>query len=309
MAMADRAANKPTWRAEDRRRLERARGGPVDPGASLFSPRGQVWRVNREAVLLAGGGRALLMQVAHPLVAAGVARHSAFEREPLLRLWRTLDLTLTIVFADAAGALAAVQQIERRHRPVHGRLDEAVGRFAAGTEFDANDPELQHWVHATLVDSAMVTFERFVTPLSNAEKEELYQESKITARLFGIPEPTIPATHADFAAYVRDMVEGDTLCFGRDGRRVADSIMDPPLPPGLRQIAGSGRILTEGLLPPALRERLGYAWSDRRQRRLERAAALSRRTLPLLPARVRYFPHAVRAGKAGAWGVGRGAWG
>lgn len=283
----------------DLHRLEAARAGPVEPDRSLFSPRGQVWRINREAVLLAGGGRALLMQIAHPLVGAGVARHSAFEKEPLARLWRTLDLTLTIVFADAVGALAAVQQIERRHRPVHGRLDEAVGRFDTGTEFDANDPELQFWVHATLIDSAMVTFDRFVTPLTEADKEDFYEESKITARLFGVPESAIPAAYTDFAAYMREMVEGDTLGFGRDGRRVADSIMDPPLPPGLRQLAGSGRIFTEGMLPAALRDKLGYEWNDSRQRNLDRAAALSRKTLPLLPARVRYFPHAI---KAGAWG-------
>lgn len=282
----------------DLHRLEIARGGPVDPDRSLFSPRGQVWRINREAVLLAGGGRALLMQIAHPLVGTGVARHSAFEKEPLARLWRTLDLTLTIVFADAAGALTAVQQIERRHRPVHGRLDEAVGRFAAGTEFDANDPELQFWVHATLIDSAMATFDRFVAPLTDADKEEFYEESKITARLFGVPDTAIPTTYGDFAAYMREMVEGDTLGFGRDGRRVADSIMDPPLPPGLRQIAGSGRIFTEGMLPAALRTKLGYQWNDGRQRNLDRAAALSRKMLPLLPARVRGFPHSVRAG---AW--------
>src|SRR5690606_10075021 len=151
--------------------------------------------------------------------------------------WRTLDLTLTIVFGDAGAALAAVRQIERRHRPVHGRLDEAVARFSAGTEFDANDPELQFWVHATLIDSAMAAFDRFVAPLSQADKAEFYEESKITARLFGIPDAAIPPALADFEVYMSQMIGGDTLGFGRDGRRVADSIMDPPLPPGLRQLA------------------------------------------------------------------------
>ena len=99
--------------------LQRTR---VDPRRSLYGPESVTWRVNREAVLLLGGGRALLMQVAHPLVAAGVAAHSHFEQEPLTRLWRTLHLSLTTVFGDAVSALRAVQAIERVHDRVHGRL-------------------------------------------------------------------------------------------------------------------------------------------------------------------------------------------
>ncbi len=263
----------------------------VDPSVSLFTLDGPVQTVNREAVLLAGGGRALLMQVAHPLVAAGVAHHSNFETEPLTRLWRTLDLTLTIIFADAASALGAVKTIERRHAPVHGEIAAPAARFPAGSTYDANAPDLLLWVHATLIDSAMVTFERFVRPFAANEKASFYEESKITARLFGIDDEQIPDTVADFEEYVHTVLSGDELGFAEDGLRVVDSIMDPPLPAGLRQLAGSGRIFTEGMLPAALREKLGYCWSPRRQRNLERAQTFSQRTLPLLPARVRYFPH------------------
>jgi uncharacterized protein (DUF2236 family) len=99
----------------------------IDPAASLFPPDSITRRVNREAVLLLGGGRALLLQVAHPLVAAGVAEHSRFEQEPLQRLVRTLQLTLAIVFGSAAEALAAVRGIERVHARVRGRLESACG--------------------------------------------------------------------------------------------------------------------------------------------------------------------------------------
>jgi uncharacterized protein (DUF2236 family) len=106
----------------DLARLRRAAGRTVDPARSLFGPQSLSWRVNRETTLLLAGGRALLLQIAHPLVAAGVADHSRFEHEPLQRLWRTLDLTLTMVFGSAADALAPVQQIQRVHAHVHGRL-------------------------------------------------------------------------------------------------------------------------------------------------------------------------------------------
>lgn len=281
---------------EDRRRIERAVGrSDVDLEAGLYAPSGLVRRVNREAVLLAGGGRALLMQIAHPLVAAGVARHSGFERDPLGRLWRTLDLTLTIVFGEATSALAAVKRIEMLHSVVRGRLGEPVGPFSARAAYDAADPALLFWVHATLIDSALATYDRFVRPLAGGERSAFYEESKVTARLFGIPEEHIPADADDFDEYMRAMIEGDTLTVGEDGRRVASSIMDPPLPAGLRQIAGSGRIFTEGMLPADLRRRFGYTWTEKRQRNLERAQGFSRRILPFLPPRVRYFPHALRA--------------
>ncbi len=285
---------------EDLRRIERAhRGWGGDLAASLYAPDGPVRRVNREAVLLLGGGRALLMQIAHPLVAAGVARHSRFKSEPLGRLWRTLDLTLTIVFGDAASALSAVKTIERLHSVVRGHLADTVGPFPIGSAYDAGNPELQFWVHATLIDSALTTYEHFVRPLSEATRGAFYEESKITPRLFGVPERYIPPTVGEFDAYMRTMIDGDNLTVGDDGLQVARSIMDPPLPPGLRQLAGSGRIFTEGMLPPTLRQRFGYTWNANRQRNLERAQAFSRRTLPFLPARVRYFPHALRAGAAG----------
>lgn len=284
---------------DDLQRLEKACGNArISPGSSLYSPGGPVQRVNREAVLLAGGGRALLMQIAHPLVAAGVARHSGFESDPLGRLWRTLDLTLTITFGDAASALNAVKRIEHLHGFVRGELGERVGRHAAGSTYDASAPELLFWVHATLVDSAMCTYDRFVRPLNESEREDYYLEAKIAARLFGIPDEMIPRTLRDFDAYMDETIGGGDLAVGADGRRVAESIMDPPLPVVLRQLLGSGRILTEGLLPPALRDRFGYQWNARRQRNLERAQLVSRRILPHLPDRLRYFPHAIAAGAA-----------
>jgi uncharacterized protein (DUF2236 family) len=284
-------------RGVDRTRLRYAAGGVVDPTRSLFGPRSLSWQINREAVLLLGGGRALLMQIAHPLVAAGVAAHSQFERAPLQRLWRTLDLSLTTVFGTAADALAAVRQVERVHAHVHGRLAEAIGPFRRGTRYDANDPRLLHWVHATLVDSALLAYERFVRPLSAAERAAFYAESTIAARLFGIPARLIPATFPEFRLYMRDMVRGPALAVGPAGRAIAAALLSPPLPFGLRQAAQSTRLFTIGLLPVPIRRRYGYAWTATHARALAVLTAAIRSGLPVLPRITRDFPHARRAAR------------
>ena len=286
----DRAAMARLRAATGRRR--------VDPAAGLFAPDSITRRVNREAALLLGGGRALLLQVAHPLVAAGVAEHSRFEENPLQRLLRTLELTLTVVFGSAAEALAAVRGIERAHARVRGRLEHPCGPFPAGTPYDANDPALLLWVHATLVDSALVAHARFVGPLDAAERRRFYDESRITARLFGIPNADIPPTYEAFQAYMRGMLRGPQLAVSRDSRAIAAALLSPALPPGLRQLAVATRPFTVGLLPAALRRRYGYAWGPLRERALDTAALALRAGVPWLPSPLRHFPQARRSESA-----------
>ncbi len=282
--------------AADLRRLRSAAGGRrIDPAAPLHRRGSVAWRVNREAVTLLGGGRALLMQVAHPLVATAVADHSQFPSAALERLTRTLDLALTIAFADATSALRAIQAIERVHAKVHGVLSESVGKFARGTPYDANDPALLFWVHATLVDSAVVAYERFVGPLSAAGRRVYYEQSKIAARLFRIPDTVIPPTWAAFRAYMDDMENGETLAVGAVGRELAAAILAPPLPPVVRQIVGATGLVTRGLLPPRVRAELGLSWSAAADAALSTIAAASRALLPLLPAQVRFLPQSRRS--------------
>jgi len=267
----------------------------IDPSRSLFGQESTTWRVNREGLLLLGGGRALLLQVAHPLVAAGVAAHSTFKNDPLKRLQRTLDLTLQITFSDAAGAIRAVRAIEQRHAHVRGMLAETIGPFPAGTRYDASDPKLLFWVHATLVDTSLVIYERFFRELTPAERIRYYEESKVVARLFGIPEKLIPLTLDAFDEYMRVMFSSDDLAVGGAGREIADSILNPPLPIGLRQGAQSTNIFTIGLLPPLLRERYGLTWNPAWELALSAIAATTRNSLPYVPGTLRYWPHARRA--------------
>jgi uncharacterized protein (DUF2236 family) len=290
----------------DRDRLQTALvDRTLDPARSLFGPATITWRINREAALLLGGGCALLLQVAHPLVAAGVAAHSRFTQNPLQRLWRTLDLVLTITFADAASAIRAVRAIERVHARVHGTLDADVGPFARGTAYDANAPELLLWVHATLVHTAMQVYELFVEPLSMSAKGAYYRESKLTARLLAIPDSMIPSTLGEFRAYVTGMLRGNTLAVGAAGRTIAASILDPPVPALLKPAFRIPNLLSIGLLPPVLRQRYGFAWGAGRERALRMLVAALRPVLPRLPDLVRFLPHA-RAAAAVATGEPRG---
>src|SRR5690348_6708483 len=163
-------------------------------------PEGSITRrVNREPALLLGGGRALLMQLAHPKVAAGVAEHSDFRRQPLRRLIRTLELTLQLTFGSREHALAAARQINGVHQRVRG----------AG--YSASDPRLLLWVHSTLIDSAFEVYATFVGRLGPAEREAYYQESKLVGGLLGIPNAAYPPRLADFEAYLDTMLGGDEL--------------------------------------------------------------------------------------------------
>jgi uncharacterized protein (DUF2236 family) len=138
------------------------RGNPEVPGpdAGLYGPESEAWRLNREAMLLLGAGpRALLMQIAHPAVAAGVAEHSNFRADPWRRLSATLRSYLTIVYGPAPAAKAEIRRLNELHRGI------------VGQGYSARDPELSLWVHATLVDSTLVANEAWIEPLSRARRE------------------------------------------------------------------------------------------------------------------------------------------
>jgi uncharacterized protein (DUF2236 family) len=256
------------------------RGRAGDPG--LFGPDTLAWRINAETALLLGGGRALLMQVAHPLVAAGVADHSDFSAEPFQRLWRTLDTALTVIFGDSEQWRAAARRVDGVHARVRGERD--------GVLYAALDPELLLWVHATLVDSSLSTYERFVRRLSPGDRERYYLEMHRMGTAFGVPEDLQPPTFAAFRAYVERTTS--LLRIEDESRRVARAVLSPEAPLLLFPVGLSFGLASVGLLPPRIRAGLGLRWNRRAERALAAMAAGVRRTLPLLPDRVRRWPHA-----------------
>ena len=164
----------------------------------LFGPESVTWRVNREGVLLAGGGTALILQLAHPLVAAGVSQHSNYREDPWGRLYRTLDLTTKIVFGSTPTAEEASARIRHTHGRVRGTSSEAGGAFAEGTPYDARTHDLVMWVHATLVHTSLLVYQRYIGPLTIAEQRRYYEEQKLLGEQFGVPREHQPDTYADF---------------------------------------------------------------------------------------------------------------
>ena len=157
----------------------------------FFSPDAMIWQVDREMVLLLAGGRALLMQLAHPKVAAGVAEHSHFKADPLGRLYRTMAAMWSIVFDEAPAARASLNQVKSVHRRIHGIISPSES-LPFGTRYDALDIELLLWVHATLIDSAMVAYDIFVKRFTADEKSKYYDDSKKLARLLRSRKRSFP---------------------------------------------------------------------------------------------------------------------
>jgi uncharacterized protein (DUF2236 family) len=256
-----------------------------------------MWRIDREALLLLGMGRALLLQLAHPLIAAGVADHSNVREDSFGRLFRTLNTIYTIVFADIDSAKAAVQRMDAIHRQVRGRVRESAGAFAVGTPYDATDPALRLWVHATLIDTALLVYDRFITRLSTAEQAEYYADSWALARLFGIPEQITPPTLDEFRRYMAAMLASDRIVVGDTARALAQTIFHPSPALKIRVIGALLKFVTVGLLPPGVRQLYGYDWNPVRERAFWVFAGAIRRASPVIPSTMRVIPHA-RAAEA-----------
>lgn len=272
---------------------ESSQAPPARRTTGLFGPESITWRVNRENVLVLGGGCALILQVAHPLVAAGVAQHSNYRKDPWGRLFRTLDRTTAIVFGDADDAERASSAVWNLHGKVQGESDR-------GVPYQARDPKLLMWVHATLVDTSLLVYDRYVARLSIAERERYYEEQKAMAEAFGCPRSEQPETYAEFNDYFATMLE-DELEVTEVTRDVLDSINNPQLPyasvtkPLAWPLLEPIKMLTAGLLPDRLRRDLGLAERPLEGPVLAAQARLLRAALPLVPGLVREFPRAREA--------------
>jgi uncharacterized protein (DUF2236 family) len=292
----------------------------------FYGPASEAWQLNREAMLLLGAGpRALLLQVAHPLVAAGVAEHSDFRADPWARLAGTLRSYLRIVYGTADQARGEIRRLHALHRTVRGAVREPAARERLGGRYSALDPELSLWVHATLVDSTIVAYDAWIEPLPRERRARFYEETLPVGRAFGIPASLLPADLDAFEAYVEAMLgPGGPIEVGDVARELAEAILNPPLGPALA--AGGwpfshlatwaeavpsrayGWLLwpSIGLLPPRIRAGYGLAWGIREQLVAGWLVATWRAWRPMLPASFRQMPQALRADRrVGAGEAGR----
>ena len=285
----------------------------VDGG--LYGPASEAWRLNREAMLLLGAGpRALLLQIAHPLVAAGVAEHSDFRTDPWARLSGTLRSYLRIVYGTADAARGEIRRLGDLHRGIRGRVVDPNACRHHQRRYSALDPELSLWVHATLVDSTIAAYDAWIAPLSREQRSRYYEETLPVGRAFGIPASKLPADLDAFEGYLDHMLgPGGPIEVGDLARDLAEGILHPPLGPA---VAAAGWPFTRlapaldaiptrayawlfwpsiGLLPTAVREGYEFPWGLRHRVVSTWLVATWEAWRPMLPPSFRQMPQALRA--------------
>ena len=253
--------------------------------ALVPQPGSPVWRAAGDIRLLSTAGYALLLQVAHPTVGAGVGDHSTFREEPWGRLLRTLDY----VHGSIYGGPEMASSIGRRVRDMHKQIK---GFKPDGSRYHALEPTAYAWVHATLASAFVDGARVFGTQLSAAESERFWQEWLRLGRLIGVRERDLPERWIDFRGYFERMID-EELEDNPTVHMVLESLARPAppaipgMPPRVWQairvpIAGQMRVSTTGMLPPRLREKLNLEWSRSDERAFRALAAASRASGPLM---------------------------
>lgn len=228
--------------------------GVQDPHAGILGPRSIAWQVGGDLGVFLGGGRAALLQLAHPFVAYAVDHHSQTRADVVGRFQRTFRNVFAMVFGELDDAMFAARRVHQIHTRIHGTIPIDVGAWRAGTPYHANDADSLRWVHATLVDTTIVIREKLDGLLPTARKDAYMVEMNRFAALFGIPRALLPTSWADHAAYMTSMIP--KLAVAPVAREIAafllgrTGIAQPPL----------GRLveaLTVSLLPGDLAAQFG----------------------------------------------------
>lgn len=230
-------------------------------------------RVNAERLVLLSWARAMLLQFAHPLIAAGVYEHSTFRMTPIAavrRLHGTVRAMLSLTFGEPEERQRTIERIRAIHRRVRGELPEAVGRFPAGTPYRAEDPALVLWVHVTLIDSVPIFYELLVGPLDDAEHDAYCEEAAAVAIALGAIPDQVPRSRAQVRAHVQRVLDSDDIAVGPQARELAAAVL-APFGVLAAPAARVNRLLTVATLPPSVRAQYGLTWTPRKARALELA--------------------------------------
>jgi uncharacterized protein (DUF2236 family) len=260
------------------------------PEAGIFGPLSISWKINRESILFLGAGRAALLQLAHPWVAAALDEHSTLMSNPIGRFHDTFRIMFTMIFGSLDQALAAARHLYALHTRIRGEMPEDVASYRRGSHYEANELGALCWVSATLVESAVLACECALGPMAADEREQYYAESRTLAGLFGIPAAALPENWEAFTAYNQQMHASQALGVSGGARAMAGSLL-----------AGAGswihpphwyRALTTAWMPERFREEFGLKFGVAEQRAAENA---KRR----IPAIYRRLPNAIRF--SGPW--------
>ncbi len=259
----------------------------------MHGPGAVAWRVNGERLMLLGWTRAILMQLSHPLIAAGVHEHSSFRADPrtaVIRLRHTVQAMLALTFGDEAQQARAYEGIRAIHRRVNGRLPAAAGRFAAGAPYSAEDPDLVLWVHLTLLESIPLVYERLLAPLSIAELDAYCADAARVALALGARDADLPRSWAAVRRQIDATFADGTIAVTPQALELSRALLAPRFP--LAPAAWINRLFTLGDLPPFLRDQYGFSWTPRDERAFTRITQLIRGLRAGTPGIVALWPQA-----------------
>ncbi len=258
---------------------------PGEPGLGFFGPDSLTWRINRESAIFLGAGRAALLQLAHPWVAASLVHHSNLMNDAIGRFHSTFRVIYTMLFGTRAQAVAASEQVYRLHTGIRGELSSAVGARPRGEHYEANEVNALCWVFATLVESAILAYEFVLPPLTPPTASSITPRANAPPRSSAYLQHALPADWRAFTRYAADMMESPLLGVDDNARRLGRSVM-----------SGVGtwirpprwyRALTASWMPPRLREAFELPFGAEEEKAVRRAA----RRLPVLYPRI---PRAIR---------------
>jgi uncharacterized protein (DUF2236 family) len=263
------------------------------PVLGFYGPDSMMWRINREAVLLGSGPAALLLQIAHPHVAEGVAQHSDFAAAPFRRLEATVHTTMGLVFGDGPRAERAVRRLNGVHAAVRGEATDLLARRVVGPAYRALDPELLLWVQATLIMTSVRAYERWVAPLTAAERDRFWAEARAVGVRIGIPLALSPVDWPAFEGYwARMLAPEGPIQVTPTARGLAPMIVRPPIPLVPGPLLDLAALPGLALLPERIRAGFGLPWGAGRAAVAGVAAAGLRTWVGLMPPSWRAMPQA-----------------
>lgn len=258
----DGSAPLPRWIDEDAfcTQLFKLHGRIPDPRIGLFGPDSMYWKLLAPAAPAGmGAGRSLLLQTAHPWITAGIDEHSIVRYDPMERFRRTFSNISSMIYGSMPQVMHAAHYVRSLHKEVKGKVNYPAGAFKQGTDYRANEISAMIWVHAALWETLVTMYEEMEGPLTQAEKDRFYEETKLFGMLFGIPESAMPATWNDYVAYAEAMWYSPQLTVTDNARTLKNDLFEPRsiwlVPPLWIQ-----EMVTSVNLPAPVRE--GYGMDD-----------------------------------------------
>jgi uncharacterized protein (DUF2236 family) len=258
--------------------------------AYYFPPgRSMARRVHGDrAVGLLYGQRALLIGALEPLTYTGTMLSTNAGDHPFTRLARTAKIQETVFLGSREEADRALAAVHRLHERIEGTLPEAAGPHPAGAAYSAFDPELMLWTLAVIADSGRAMYEAMVRPLSEAERERLWQDYVRFGELFKLPATAVPASHREFRAWFDGRLASPDLHATPHALEMAPLVaFEQPVPAAARANLATQNLVIKGTLPPRVREIFGIEWSRRYEAAFRSITATHRRARHAFPRRVR----------------------